>query len=315
MSKNKYTDNPDLFYVAVSYGLMLLWAIAFFAVIFLTGCAHGSFHVENDLFKRGKTRDMYYTHGTQFTYTEESDQQKEAYSLGQTIYTPSKKRIDAPVEILERDRPYGGWLYGEYRKTYQTSENIRDIYGIQLGCSGGCSLAKQSQQGVHKLLGQDIPTWNPDFALRSEPGVILERERSYLIASNDRADLSAYGALKAGNIIDSAAFGIDVRAGYALDQWAVDPIIFKKAREQSLWVGYLFGRLEQRIIAYNHFLDGSLFQSERHTVDSELLVQEADFGVTVGYEPFKFTYRYTVLSNEWEERNGSHAFGGLTFQW
>lgn len=281
--------------------------------LLLVGCA-GSLHVENDIFGSKKTQDKYFTHGTQFNYYIESEKEKETFSLGQTIYTPSKKSKDALIEDLEKDRPYGGWLYGEYRNTKYTTETQKDTWGIQLGCSGECSYAKQTQQHVHEILGQSVPTWNPDYSLRAEPGFILERERSYRLVKGDYSDLSIYGAGKFGNIIDSAAIGIDGRLGFNLDKFSLEPITFK-VPEKSNWRAYLFSRLEGRYVPYNHFLEGSLFQSENHTVTPVRLVGEFDIGFTFGYKEFSFLYRFSKFTSEWEERPGSFNFGGITLGW
>lgn len=288
---------------------------ALLSVTAIAGCTHGEFHVENDIFANRKT-DQYFTHGTQFSNVIETDKEREVYSLSQTIYTPSRKREDADPAVLKNDRPYTGFLAVEYRNTKLTSETQKDTYGIQLGCSGPCSFAKQTQRGFHGLIGQDKPTWDRDYTLKSEPGAILEAERSYLLAQNDYSDISTYGALKAGNIIDSAAFGFDGRLGFNLPAFSDEPIIFKKLQSLPLpYRAYLFSRVEERLVPYNHFLDGSLFQDERHTVDSELSVQEFDAGLTFGYDQFFITYRYTIFSNEWKEKQGSFAFGGITLGW
>ena len=290
-----------------------LWAL-----LLLTGCS-GAVHLENDIgvpFR--KTEDKYFTHGTKFSYFSEADDQKEkeTYSLGQNIYTPFRKKPDAPRAELEKDRPYAGWTYGEYRNTKYKSETLKDTWGFQLGCTGPCSFAKQTQQQVHRWLDQTVPEWTRDFTQHSEPGIILELERNYLLAKNQHADFATYGALKAGNIIDSAAFGLDARVGYNLDRFASEPIVFKVPRSKpSPWMAYVFGRAEERLVAYNHFLDGSLFRSERHEVDSEPSVQELDAGITLGYEKFKFTYRYTLFANEWSGQGGRIDFGGIDLNW
>lgn len=274
-------------------------------------------HAENDLFNPfNENTDKYFTHGTQFSYIKESDTEKEVFSLFQTIYTPSAKTSHADPEVLKNDRPYTGFLGLEYRDTIYKSETLKDTWGISVGCTGRCSYAKESQSTVHHILGQSVPTWDTNYTLKNEPGAILELERNYMIGKSNYADVSTYGALKAGNIIDSGAVGIDSRVGYNLDRFASEPIIFKLPETApSNYTAYLFVRIEERLVPYNHFLDGSLFRDERHTVHSELSVQEGDLGFTVGYKNYKFTYRYTVFSSEWEEHSGSFGFGGLDFSW
>lgn len=287
-------------------------------LLLLTGCS-GSFHFENDILQgSGKANtDQYYTNGMALSYVKEEADRYEVYTLGQLVYTPSRKKADADPAILKLDRPYSGYLYGEYRNTTYKSQTLKDTFGLSLGCVGPCSGAKQVQQGFHKLIGQDVPTWNRAYTQKSEPGFILELERNYLFYKKPYVDFAVYGAAKAGNIIDSVAGGVDGRLGFNLDKFASEPITFKLPQkdEEKTYTAYLFARAEQRLVAYNHLLDGSLFQKERHTVSSETSVQEFDVGVTVGYGKFKITYRYTIFSNEWKEQPGKFSFAGVTLDW
>lgn len=288
-----------------------------FLVLILSGCS-GAVTLENDWANPfQKNVDKYYSHGSQFSYIKENEDQKETFSVGQTIYTPSVKRPDADIETLKKDRPYTGWLYGGYRATSYTDETTKDTFGIQIGCTGRCSQAKEVQRGVHKILDQGQPTWDRAYSLKSEPGVVLEIERSHLLTTNSSSDLSIYEGIKAGNIIDSGFFGIEYRLGSNLDKFRPEPITFKtaKEKEESKLIAYMFIRGEERLVLYNHLLEGSLWQKERHTVNAETFVHEADIGFTVGKDNFKLTYILTGFSSEWEEKRGGHAFGSVNIGW
>lgn len=289
-----------------------------FTLFFLTSCS-GALHMENDLFSQTKNSDANYTHGTKLSYFPENTSKDEhiSYSLGQTIYTPEHKRASAAPESLKIDRPYAGWLFLERQKVEYVSQDIRDTWGLALGCVGECSQARRTQKQVHRFLDQYPPTWNNNYYLRhNEPGVILNLERAYLLVQSENFDVASYGGLKAGNLIDSGAVGLDVRIGYNLDKFSSEPIIFKLPKESpSPWMIYLFGKLEERAIAWNYFLDGSLFNNSEHTVTSKWNVEQADIGVSLGYDNFKFVYRLTFFSAEWKERNRPVSFGGLTLSW
>ena len=296
--------------------------LLFIIIVVVAGCS-GAIHAENDLFSGPHSNsDRFFTHGTKFSYfpQQETNDIKETYSIGQNIFTPSVKykpaTEPATKAILENDRPYAGWLYGEYRKSFYAQDNVRDTFGIQLGCSGPCSGARQTQQQFHRIISQHVPLWDPNYTLRQEWGAILEAEREYILQEWQYADISTYGAARAGNIIDSGAFGVDLRVGYNLDKFSTEPIIFKiPSTPRSPWTAYLFTRGEQRLVLYNHFLEGSMLHSEPHTVTTEPSVQEFDAGFTIGYENFRLTYRYTIFSNEWKERPGSFTFGGFDIKW
>ncbi len=289
----------------------------FLITLLLAGCSSGQVHVENDILAQGITNnDRYYTHGTKFSYYEDEPNERKTYSLGQSIYTPSKKRADALPEDLKKSRPYTGWLYAEYRNTIlQEDNNSRTVWGLQLGCTGRCSLAKETQQGVHKLLDQSIPTWDKNYSLKSEPGFILEREKYYDLYQAVNFYSDYFTLLKTGNIINSVSSGLSFKYGINFSRFEPEDITFKQAKEESPWSYYLFGDAEVRYIAYNHFLQGSMFQSERHTVDANPFVGEANLGFRVGYDKFKFSYNYTMITDEWSDQGGPFMFGGIDISW
>lgn len=286
-------------------------------LLLLSACTHGAVHVENDFLNPlQKNSDKFYTHGTQLGYSEYEDDKKTTYSIGQTIFTPSQKKSDADTEVLKRDRPYTGWLYGEFRKDIRVDADTIQTYGLQLGCTGPCSYARQSQTQVHKLLNQHIPTWDENFSLKSEPGVLLFLQRGKEIYGNDNSDLQVVGGVKLGNIIDSGSLSAIGRMGYNLEKFPSSQIVFKASKDdEKTWSAYVFLKGEERGVAYNHLLEGSLWQTERHTVDAEPFVTEGDLGFSVGYGDFHFSYTYTIFSNEWKERPGAFAFGGVDFTW
>lgn len=283
-------------------------------VLLLSGCAHGSFSFQNDLLGSLATQDKNYTQGTHLGYHTETEDEKTSYSINQTIYTPSTKKPDADPEILKNDRPYSGWLYGEYRKDIFHSTDLKDTLGIQLGCLGSCSFARQTQQEFHRLINQGIPAWTTAWSLKSEPGILVFGERAkQLWAYKNNVDFSIYGGAKAGNVVDSLSAGFDVRAGFNLDNFSYDPIVFKEI--EPPWIAYLFSRIESRYVAYNHHLEGSWITEERHTVNPERVVEELNLGATFGYKDFTFTYRFTIFSSEWEEIQGSFSFGSVSLDW
>lgn len=285
--------------------------------LFLVSCSNGGLHVENDIFNPfQKNSDQYYTHGTQFDRYIESDKEQQTYSIGQLIYTPEHKHEDATPAQLAVDRPYTGWLYGEYRDSWLDSSSDKDTLGIQLGCTGPCSFAKQTQRQVHRWLQQKLPTWDRNYTLKSEPGFILEAEKERGLYENEFIQFKGGLNSKFGNIIDNIAGNLVLNTGYNIPSFTSDPIVFKlPERETPKISAYTFIKLEQRLVAYNHFLDGSLFQDERHTVDSRVSVEEFDAGISIGYGKYAFTYRYTLFTSEWVEKKGNFGFGGFDFKW
>lgn len=289
----------------------------------LTSC-HGFIHTENDYFSGwSKLSDRYYTNGVKFGIIEETDTTRETYAVGQNVYTPSSHSKNASILSLKESRPYTGYLYGEYLNTKQTTPIIQDTFGIQLGCVGACSYARQTQQEFHRLINQSHPTWQRDFRQRSEPvaTLILERRRSFLAKSLNnyfQTDLQGYAGVKVGNLIDNVALGGNLRLGYNLPQFRPDEIIFKKVKAPQTtdpYSAYLSLKAEDRLVAYNHLLQGSFLQSERHRVKHDWNVGEFGAGLTLGFKQFKLTYTYSYISREWTTERGGFVFGGVDIEW
>jgi len=282
-------------------------------MLLLAGCASGQVHVENDYFGYlNKNEDKYFTNGAKFSSFHTKGNERDTYSLGQNIYTPSKKKADATPEQLKDNRPYAGWLYLEYRNAV-LKDDVKTVWGVQAGCTGECSLAKQTQIGVHKLLGQKYPTWDNDYALKTEPGIILEGEKYYGLARARQFTSNYFVRAKLGNIIDSGSLGLNFFYGEGVEEFYPEAITFKG--KKAPWSYYLFGDIEGRVVPYNYFLQGSLFQEENHTVDPNLFVGQAELGVRVGYENLKFSYSYTAITDEWQGQNGPFFFGGVDISW
>ena len=294
----------------------------FLFLLILAGCTQ--LHIENDIFAPGPNDDKNYTHGTKFSHIEEKEDGRNLYSVGQNVYTPDNKG-EGPIteEILDdfkRDRLYSGWLYGEYRQTRYSNTNNFSTKGIQIGCVGRCSFAQLSQQGVHKILGQKIPAWRDEFQQRSEPGVILEYELGKIFKKGEYYDFTGGLKFKGGNIITDGSGGFSFRAGTGLDKVYGEPIIFRvpsipEIETRSGFSIFAFLEGQTRGVLYNHLLSGSLFQSERHRVSEEPFIAEGRTGFAVGYGKLRFTYTFFALTNEWKERKGGFAFGGLDFSW
>jgi len=285
-------------------------------LLLLTGCA-GRVHLENDFFASfHPNQDKYYTHGTKLSSIKETESFIEEYSLNQTIFTPSKKRPDADPALLKTDMPYSGFLFGEYRLTEMLDEDSQYTFGVQAGCFGECSYAKEVQSFVHKLLDQNIPTWDKNYALKSEPGLNIELERKEIILKGENYDFSSYVNGKLGNILNSVSLGTEFRYGFNLDTFSSTPIIFRVSKEKKTpWTFYGFTRVAETLNFYDHSIDGSLWQQERHHVNSELNVQTMYTGITLGYGQYKLTYTYFFTTDMWKERDSSMFFGGVDFRW
>ena len=111
---------------------------------------------DNDLYTSSRN-DMYYTNGLELFYrfATKNNQVKIAkeiteFKLGQYIYTP--RFIDSPNKALV-DRPYAGYLFGEFGKSlFYKSESVVKV-DFQLGYVGPNAFGKEVQTSLHNLIG------------------------------------------------------------------------------------------------------------------------------------------------------------------
>ena len=111
---------------------------------------------DNDLYTSSRN-DMYYTNGLELFYrfkTKNSNlnihKEITEFTLGQYIYTP--RYIDSPSKELV-DRPYAGYLFGEFGKSlFYKSESVLKV-AFQLGYVGPNAFGEEVQSNLHDLIG------------------------------------------------------------------------------------------------------------------------------------------------------------------
>lgn len=111
---------------------------------------------DNDLYTSSRN-DMYYTNGLELFYRFKTknrnvnvDKEITEFSIGQYIYTP--RFIDSPKKELV-DRPFAGYLFGEFSKSlFYQSESVLKV-ALQLGYVGPNAFGEQVQSNLHELIG------------------------------------------------------------------------------------------------------------------------------------------------------------------
>ena len=141
------------------------------------------------------------------------------YSLGQDIFTPEDI---GERDLIKDDRPYAGWLYGGIGLTSENGKRL-DTLELNLGIVGPYSLADETQDNWHKLIGIDRPKgWRNQ--LENEPGIVLYYERKWrslaklpvedIIPIDDLAfDFTPHVGAALGNVFTYGAAGFTLRFG------------------------------------------------------------------------------------------------------
>ncbi|MDC0707492.1 lipid A deacylase LpxR family protein [Stigmatella sp. ncwal1] len=289
---------------------------------------------DNDLYV--SSRDRHYTSGLQLAWTSAADAAPGwmvrlarlsgnevdsrvhwMLALGQNIYTPAG--VGLRVRRY-RDRPYGGWLYGSWGLIRASPEGF-DAATLHLGMVGEASLAKPSQELLHRVLGMKPPLgWEKQ--LRNEPGMALLLTRQLRLVrppAEDRAgfELTAHGNACLGNVFTYAGAGLGIRWGKGLARdfghARISPGLpgASTFERREGWAWSLFVGSEARLVARNLFLDGNTF-TDSASVPRRVLVADVEAGASLTYQNVRLTYAYVVRSEEFTGQKGVDVFGSIS---
>lgn len=310
---------------------------------------------DNDggVFKVGHREDKHYTNGVVFGLSHhpqwaddlasrvpdfgggfgEGPATAAGYFLGQQMFTPDDIEQTA---VIEDDRPYAGYSFiGAYwqrasqnrAQANKPRHDTLDHVQLELGVIGDWSYAGDIQKWVHDRYGGDEPRgW--DNQLDNEVTVQTYLRRKWRLPLNpvelgdtSRIDVEfiPHVGVALGTVHRNVEAAGTIRAGFNL------PNDFGPARISDLpaatgaasrgWSFYGFGQLLGRAVEYNHFLEGSDFQDEIHTVEEEPFVGEATVGVAIGYrgDTWEAAVRYsqTFLTEAFEAQSGRDDYATL----
>jgi hypothetical protein len=240
------------------------------------------------------------------------------FAVGQRVYTPVDTNTASPDP---RDRPYAGWLYAlaEFRLR---RESALDHFMVSLGVVGPASLARQSQDTVHRIIGDDRSHgW--DAQLRNEPALLLAFERAWPGAAAGpwgrlQLDLTPRVGATVGNVFTYASVGAVARLGHSLpDDLPTTHISLGPARDGYRATGsahgwYLWVGTDARAVARNVFLDGNTFRAGP-SVERERFVWDAQCGIAATWGFQRLGFSVVRRSPEFAGQAKSDKFGQLTY--
>ena len=239
-----------------------------------------------------------------------------SFALGQNIYTPADT---APFTLTISDRPYAGWLYGEFGIEVQTDQ-VSEYFILQAGMIGPASLADRAQRSYHRLINVARPNgWA--HQLRNEPGIVIGYQRVWKnnlgLGKGFEFSSNPHIGVAAGNVYTYAALGWTLRIGKGLSSEngpppRISPAFpgsgYFKASSSVAW--YLFAGVEGRAVARDIFLDGNTFTNS-HSVAKKHLVADFQFGVVMIAHGLRISYTHVFRSREFTLQPGRHEFSGV----
>jgi hypothetical protein len=250
-----------------------------------------SLNAENDCLEQ---TDGWYSFGTQVKY-------KSTDLWGASValegYTPENKDSYAPQY---GDRPYAGYTHLDLWKNYVVDQN--DAYVIlSLGVIGPASGAELAQSGFHYLTGMHMPMgWKNQ--LKNEPAANVGGYESVPVKVKEWLELKPFIGANLGNRLTDAECGSFVRAGWNMPK-EFSPVKYNFASyeedEDGEFYAYAFAGAAGQAIAYDHLLDGSLFQDEIVTVRHKNFVANGFVGAVLGWRNFELKYTHCEMTEQW----------------
>lgn len=337
MTRNHEKNNNDLRYLT----LLLLMLFASVSVAQDEDAAgYWSVQLENDIF--AQSGDRYYTHGTQIShltgvkpnswltamarlvpfYHMGEHASAVDHTVGQKVFTPNNTQA---TEIIEDDRPYGGYLY--YNATLMSrieqSEKLDsgNMLGFTIGIVGPSSGAADAQTWFHDKVGIESPNgWDNQLHDELALGISYTRVWSIVIPATSQFEFGVAPHFTAvlGNVYTYGAGGVMFRFGTHLKGELTPPNIrpgfpgvsFFDTSQRYNW--YFFAGHESRLIARNIFLDGNTFK-DSHSVEKEHLVGDYQFGLAVHINKVRIAISNMIRTKEYTTQEDQMKYGAINF--
>lgn len=240
-------------------------------------------------------------------------------AIGHNIYTPQYYLASFPIP---QDRPYAGWLYGEFSVSSHQPGTTSDI-SLNLGMVGPAAQGEPAQKLIHDLIGDPAPEgWR--HQLHNEPAILVRYRRSWFLPLSQsgpvRTDMVGRLGFNLGNVFTDAGIGTALRIGNYLPEQDLPVRIqpglsggtsyFPIRSQQFDWM--MFADVQGRMVAHNIFLDGNTFKDSM-SVDKRTLVHDMAVGIVLGFGQFNvpFYASFTVIwrGREFELQQGNNSFG------
>ncbi len=223
--------------------------------------------------------------------------------LGQAIYTPASLFSTAPPV---QDRPYAGWLFVGVTAARVTGDGATSL-GIEMGVTGGPSLAGPVHRWFHRTLGKYEPQgWEHQIPFELAFSMKYEARRAWPLfpsGGGPSLHIEPRGALELGTLRTGAVAGLLLNAGWN------SPPSFDWLRAGSGPFHALVGvGAEGELVLRDLFLDGSTWgpsvRTERVPVVGRVLGR-----IQAGWKGIALEFSAIRSTNQFKEQKGAHTVG------
>ncbi len=240
--------------------------------------------VENDLYF-GK--DYYYSSGIFLTYSKfvklkNGKNQINHFTLGQEIYTPSKRYETDPRKY---DYPYSGLLFVKYKNQRSLTNTSSLSLSGKVGVTGSASLAKGMQNLYHKLI-LNLPdlAWNAQMPQETQLNLLIDYFKGYHLEKNVNLETKLFSEFGTYQIKTGLDIGIMIGS---LDSFHFfDNIININQNKLSFYLG-----TRQEYYFHDFNIEGSLFND-----DAELTLESKKYRNSIQIGLLKKLNRFQILT-------------------
>jgi hypothetical protein len=241
-------------------------------------------------------------------------------AIGQELYTPEDLENPDPQP---GDHPWAAWLYAGFGAALYPSPSTRHEFEVQLGVTGDAAGGKFVQQLWHQLIHSPEPEgwkyqFGPDAGINAYYGyehILLTSQKS----GGLKWDFVPKLSVATGTMLTYASIGGTFRFGRNITGFPYSTIHphdtrITVPRNRDLEV-YGFVGANLRAVAYNYFLEGSLFDEDLYPVRARRSVWDFTIGMTARYRRYYLTYAIVRQSPEFVRMAGTdrgvHSYGTL----
>ena len=266
---------------------------------------------DNDLYT-SPINDQYYTAGMEFFYRYLSDTSNDKlakkiydFRVGQYIYNPQSVRAE---DINVNDRPFAGYLFGEFGiNYYYANESILKL-NVQGGVVGPESGAEEVQRGLHSMVGYPtVRGWQ--HQITTTIGAQVGAYYSHKVLENrfhEKVDFHLLGELNLGTIWNSASVGGMMRISlknnlHAMYDSSLHNAVLNKDKESYKQHRELLLYLNPNVqyMQYDATIEGSHF-NDTSPVTFPLIPFRfnAEVGVKYRYNNWNYSYSFNYRGKE-----------------
>jgi hypothetical protein len=228
-------------------------------------------------------------------------------AISQFIYTPedTKRAIPDPA-----DQPYAGWLF--LTTTLGVRENnLLNTYGVDIGVVGPASLAEETQNFYHRLIGvAEAQGW--DHQLHNELGINLKIKQAIMpYRYEDSSDFIYFYGGSLGNVDTHLEVGAILRWGYNIpDDMGYRAI---NAYDGDFSIFSVF-RIYEKIVARDIFLDGNS-DGDSPYVEKRPLVTAGSAGFVIRVSDVELGYSFEVSTKRFKTQTSADDRGNVSLSY